>query len=221
MKIVVTSCDRYSDCAGAWVASFRKFWPNCPYEVIFVTNSVELNVDVPVYYIEGAEKAYGWRMRQFISKYYDDKLMLISMVDYLINTQPSNFLINEARKLCLWDKIHHVRLRAMPPPRGKDYGQYFASIKGQKYSLSLQPGVWKAQSFYDLLRDRENPWDTETRGTRRVNKHSGDFLCSKRTALMHLNYYRKGGVSEKSKQWVMENLPKESWPKECLDASVV
>ena len=35
--VVVGSCDKYADLLGPFIALFRKFWPDCPFEVVLVT----------------------------------------------------------------------------------------------------------------------------------------------------------------------------------------
>ena len=37
--VIVGSCDKYADLLGPFIALFRKFWPNCPFEVVLVTES--------------------------------------------------------------------------------------------------------------------------------------------------------------------------------------
>ena len=37
--VVVGSCDKYADLLGPFITLFRKFWPDCPFEVVLVTES--------------------------------------------------------------------------------------------------------------------------------------------------------------------------------------
>lgn len=218
MKIVTVCCDAYADIAPAWLYLFRKNWADCPYEPVFVTTREKLDVDVPVYYINDdkhKDAHFGWRMREFISQHYDDDLMLFYMADYLIK-HSNQTLVAEAEKLCYDPQIIHVRLRPMPPPQRPFKDRRFGVIdKGDprtRYVLSLQPGIWKTQAFYKLLRDAEDPWQTEIQGSTRALKTRGLFLSARGHAVSHLNYYMKGKVTPNTIRWVRENVPAEYWP---------
>lgn len=214
MKIVTVTCDIYADVAPAFVDLVRSKWPDCPHEIVFVTNFKKLNVSEKVYYINGKDDRFGWRMRQFISKHYTDEHLLFMMSDYLIKSVDTQ-LVARAHELCATEQIRHVRLRPFPHPQ-YDYPEPgFGRIdKVGRYSLSLQPGIWESQVLYDLCKDNENPWHTEIFGSTRVKNINGLFLSTTTAAISHINYYQKGKVSDKSKEWVKENVNQKYWPKE-------
>ena len=41
--VLVASCDKYADLLGPFSALWRKFWPDCPFEVVLVTESEPVN----------------------------------------------------------------------------------------------------------------------------------------------------------------------------------
>jgi hypothetical protein len=59
VKIVTVACDCYADIAPAYQYLLRKNWPDCPYPVVYVTNSQKLAVKDPVHYLKG-EDGYIW-----------------------------------------------------------------------------------------------------------------------------------------------------------------
>lgn len=209
MKIVTFACDQYADIAPAYHYLLERNWLNHP-PLVYVTNSQPLNVDAKVVYIKGKDIRYGWRLRKFIKEHYKDELILLMMIDYLVKSVDPG-LLKEAEKLCRERSIGHVRLRPMPHPQ-LPFNENFGEIKkNTAYALSLQPGIWKAQLIYNLCRDEENPWHTETRGSRRMRNLTYTLLSVKdRLAVSHHNYYRYGkplGV-----EWVMKEVPEELWP---------
>lgn len=210
MKIAVFCCDLYADIAPAWLHLWRKHWPDCDYEAVFVTNSQPLDVDVPVYYIRGEDIHYGWRLRTFLGDYYTREHILITMADYLIKSVDAP-LIARAHELCALPRVRHVRLRPMPQPPFDYIEPGFGRIDKQaRYSLSLQPGIWEAQTLYDLVDDGWDPWQCEVLGSLRVRKLRGQFLSVDRLAMPFVHYYRKGkpdGVN-----WVMKQVPPDKWP---------
>ena len=38
-KVLVCSCDKYADLQGLFAKLFRKFWPDCPFELVLVTET--------------------------------------------------------------------------------------------------------------------------------------------------------------------------------------
>jgi len=189
---------------------WRTHWPDCDYEPVFVTNKKRLDVDAPVYYVEGDDMSFGWRLRQFVRDHYTREHLLIHMVDYYIQRSDTES-IRQAHQLCATSKIRHVRLRPMPPPQHPHPAPGFGLIdKHARYALSLQPGIWETRVLYDLCREDENPWVTEMAGSRRVRNVKGDFLSVDHYVLPHINYYRKG--TAQGLAWVRDNVPAEAWP---------
>ena len=37
--VLVASCDKYADLLGPFSTRWRKFWPDCPFEVVLVTEN--------------------------------------------------------------------------------------------------------------------------------------------------------------------------------------
>lgn len=210
MKIIVITCDRYADVAPTWLHLWRKHWPDCPYKAEFLTNRKELAVDVPVTYIPGQDIELGRRLRTFLRKHYDDEHLLLTMADYL----PKSFdgwLIARAHELCALPVVRHVRLRPMPkPPYPYPVDGFGRVNKRARYALSLQPGIWEAQTLHDLLDDRWDPWQCEVLGSLKVRDVRGEFLSVDRLAMPFMHYYRKGRPD--GLKWVRDNVVQEAWP---------
>jgi hypothetical protein len=210
MKIITVACDRYADAAPAWWHLFKKNWPGCEYDVVFVTNKRKLDVPAPVQHLRGKDIDFGSRLRQFLHDYYTEEHLLIHMIDYFIKDVDAD-LVAQAHELCALPDIRHVRLRPQPhPPRPYPAPGFGLIDKRARYSLSLQPGIWETQVLYDLCVDGENPWLTEMRGSGRVQKVPGTFLSVDRYVLPHLNYYRRHQPN--GLDWVRDNVAEEAWP---------
>ena len=223
VKIVSVCCDLYSDIAPAWEYLFRQRWPDCPYPLIFVTNSKTLSVSAPVHYIKGKDVDYGGRMRRFISSYCENEdILLLTMADYLLKGVNIPLVEESINLMRSRNNIPHIRLRPMPPPRlpfqkSKTFG---AIDKKSRYSLSLQSGLWRAGTAHLLFRDGENPWDTEQNGSKRVHPVKGIFLSTKENAMPHINYYNKRAVLPGVIGWTRGRVPKELWPDACRNSAL-
>jgi len=216
LKIITFTCDIYANIVPAYHYLWGKFWPDCPYEHVYVTNSKPLGVDAKVYYLKGKDIDYGRRLRKFVSLHcQDNELGLFMMGDYLIKSMNIS-LIERARELCETPEIAHCRLRPMPhpqlPPPSHLSKKVFGEIdRTKRYSLSLQPGIWRPKDLARCVKDAWNPWHCEIRGSQRTRKIKGLFLCTQKPAILHHNYYRKrkpfGPI------WVKKNVPEKYWTK--------
>jgi len=213
MKIVVISCDLYADTCRAFDDRLKKVWPDCPWEVIFVTNSKKLQVNRTVYYLgDRPDIAFGWRLKTFLRQYYDDSHLLFMMSDYLLKDVNAP-VVQRAAELCVDSNggIAHCRLRPMPPPQFDYPEPGFGRIdKRKRYCLSLQPGIWERETLMNLLRESEDPWKTEIWGSGRVAHNvKGVFLSTKEMVMPHTNYYYKG--QPQGVNWVIDNVDPENW----------
>jgi hypothetical protein len=130
------------------------------------------------------------------------------MIDYLVVDVDAR-LISRADELIQRPEIGHIRLRPKPDPQ-LPYDDDFGMIrKLSRYSLSLQPGIWKTKTLYSLTRDHESPFETETQGSGRTNDVDETFLCSRQIALDHVNYYYMGG--QPAGGWLKLNTPPSIW----------
>lgn len=211
MRIAVFNCDLYADVSQAWYALYEKFWPESPYDVIYVTNRKEIDVPCPVAYIQRPDIDYGGRLKTFLHSHCSDHLVLITMADYLLQDRVDHNVIERAVELCRKRDVRHCRLRPMPRPELSYPEEGFARVrKGRRYSLSLQPGIWESNVLYSLVRNGEDPWETEIRGSTRTNSIRGKFLSTEEHVMAHHNYYRKGEAM--ALDWVAEHVPHDCWP---------
>jgi hypothetical protein len=213
MKIITFACDCYADIAPAWEFLLNDRWPDHP-EVVYVTNSVPLEVDGVAHYMKGTDIELGRRIRKLPYLYEDDELILVMMIDYLIQAINTE-LIEESRQLCETKEIAHVRLRPMPHPShpapdGISNERFGLIDKSKPYALSLQPGIWRPNDLAKCVRDKWSPWHCETMGSKHTKRIPGYFLSTRQPAIVHLNYYRRR--KEFGVDWVRENVPEEFWP---------
>lgn len=213
MKIVTFACDVYSDVAPAYQYLLRKFWPDCPYEIVYVTNSEHLEVDGRVYYIRGKDIQFAWRLKRYVADCHDKEPLLLMMIDYLV-MEADTRMIQLAERLCKLDDVKHVRLRPMPRPQLEYPEPGIGMIeKPSRYSLSLQPGIWDPRTLARLCRnDNWDAHDVEIQGSCLTGNVKGKLLCTEETALSHINYYKRGKVPEQWSNWVAENAHKRVWP---------
>jgi hypothetical protein len=191
IRIVAFGYDRHADIIPAYEYCLRRYWPGCSYPIVYVMNEPrrELKVEGPVHYISGG---FGRRVREFVRQHcQDDDPLLIMLADCLVSGIDTR-LMSRAEELINRPEIGHVRLYPKPSPQ-LPYDDDFGEIKpGSRYSLSLQPGIWKAKIIHDLCRNNDTPFRVEIGGSKRTHNVGKTFLCSKQMAMTYINYYNQG-----------------------------
>jgi len=211
MKIVAFAYEPLSDIVPAFGYFLHRNWPDCPHELIYVVNGKkELKVEDPVYHIGGPNSHFGWRVKQFVQQHCeDDEPILIILADCLVlSVNPR--VVARAEELMRGGEVVHVRLRPKPPPQ-LPYDDDFGRIRlGTRYSLSFQPGIWRAKTIHNLCRNDEDPGATEIQGSRRT-RTVGDkaLLCAKVEAIEFVNYYNHGRPW--GSRWLRLNAPEKYW----------
>jgi hypothetical protein len=208
MKVVIWSIDTYRDVGQIFWHFYKKYWTNNEFSSIIVTEQHTYK-QIPCEQIKvpGRTKNFGGRMRKFLVEHYQDDTPMFLMIDYVLREPLRTGLFDTAVRLLHRDDVAHVRLRPMPHPQMPWEVQGFGEIrKNSRYSLSLQPGLWSTEEFLRLMRNGESPWHTETRGSGRTKHVRGRMLSVDRdSAYSHHNYYAKGKVFPRTRQWVKDN----------------
>lgn len=70
--ILVCSCDAYSDCWEPFFYLLKKYWPDCPYEIVLNTESEAFTIDgldivCYQFYNKGERVPYGDRLLRHLN----------------------------------------------------------------------------------------------------------------------------------------------------------
>lgn len=215
--ILVFTCDKYSDTPAAFEYLWRRSWPNCPYPMSFITNSKPIrqlaNSSARVFYYPHLDQSYAFRLRRYIREQVipADAILLLMMADYFVRRIDVGLIEKSIHSMRRDRSIGHIRLRPLPPPvePGADFGRI---EKGARYSLSLQPGLWRSSLLYFLCRDEETAHQTEIQGSKRMSSVRQKVLSVVRPAIIHYNYYRHGAANPNVVEWVRDMVTREAWP---------
>lgn len=206
MQVVIWSIDKYKEVGPIFWHFYEKYWTNNEFCSIIVTESHHYK-QIPCKHIKvpGRTMNFGGRMRNFLREYQDETLMLL-MIDYVMKAPLEYDVFRTATRLINRPDVVHVRLRPMPHPQLPWPDRMFGEIRrASRYSLSLQPGIWETKTLFNLMRDGDNPWHTETHGSSRTGRVRGHMLSSNIPVYSHHNYFYKGKVLPRTKQWIEDN----------------
>jgi len=177
--VLMITCKKFSQLWEPFFMLFKKFWPDCPYDV-FMGTDVGEHVGIKTISIG---KDLGWNKNclYFLNYLHHDRV-IIFFDDFLpcapFKTQKIEELVEHSFKY----NIGCLRLFPCPGPTGvwKPNPQLGTLNPGDAYMFSWQTAIWDRKFLISLVRPNEDPWKTETKGTKRVWKSNRHFVSVKR-----------------------------------------
>lgn len=168
MKIAVASCVAYRDAWQPFLQLFRKFWPTCPYELLFITD----------------EKNPGQSWCSVVAEFSSQQKqpVLLMQEDFFLNATVNELLIEKGLQQLEERKAAMVRI--YPCPGGDiHYGdKWYAEIqKGTRYRVSCMASIWEPRILAEITsKCGETPFDFEISGSKLSNDYKEPFVAFRR-----------------------------------------
>lgn len=164
MQIIVMSCWKYRDTWKPFFSLFYKFWPDCKYPVVLITDQAKgfsrANVQVAEY------PGLSWCRMLFENVLRSDGPILMFQDDFFLSGPVHSHLIEYAI-----DQLHtrgagSVRLYPCPGAEA-DYGDpYFGIVPHHtRYRTSCQATIWRPAYLAQIAARGETPMDFELLGS--------------------------------------------------------
>ncbi len=170
VAILVSSCDAFFDAWKPFALFFRKFWPECPFPVFLITNKLQIQSSfvraVPV----GDDRGWASNMKCALRAidpthvlYFQEDYFLEAPVqsdqlaadfDYAFENDVDAFCFRARSELEAGFQSVNDRFGIVPP--------------GSDGRTRCQLTLWKRNSFLSALREGENAWEMESRGSERT-----------------------------------------------------
>ena len=202
--IFIPSCDNYSDTWDILSESYKKFWPDCPYNIYIITNS---NKKVPDNFIAiNVGHDIDWSSNCISAlKTIQEKNVLMNIDDLILNAKIDRAVIWKYFDTFQKDKLNYLKLLNISGQ--KDEGKLIEMSEKAPYRTSTIFSLWNKQTLIDILKPGENPWQFEVNGTDRSQKYNKWFHTSK-NCIKYENLIIKWVIEKKA----LKNLSK-SWLK--------
>ena len=196
--VIVCSCDKYADVARIFVAFFRKFWPDCPFESILVTETLPVDGFDNVVF---AGRGRTWcdnlalALKKIASPY-----VLMLMDDYLIDSPIDTKLIMRRLEEAKRFDVATFRLNPNPPGRRPWPGSDLMEMpKNIAYCVTCQTSIWNREFLLGLAEKNESAWEFERRGSFMVGGERRPFLVTPEKEFpfidaVHKGYWEKKGL---------------------------
>lgn len=182
--ILVPSCDKYADLWNPFFAFRDKFWPDPTWKVYLTVNLADFSHHGVEVIKTGTASDWSSELRKALELIPSDYFLLI-LEDYFIYEPVDSKEIERLFEIACKDKIDFLRLGCFPG-RYNTYWPYdalkqypgLAEIRnGAKYRINLQTAIWYKPTLMALLKDGENPWEFEIKGSERANSMNFRSYC--------------------------------------------
>ncbi|KKN85729.1 hypothetical protein LCGC14_0275340 [marine sediment metagenome] len=207
MKIVIPTCDKYAHTIPAHIHFLRKLWPQCPYDVIVITNEENIDVDATVIKL-GKDLGFADNLHLFLRHHMHDELMMLCLDDLIpVEIYPRRIAralaaLTEDSSVCM------VRLSKRFTTKGTPYKRdalFVRMAKDNPFLFSQKGTIWQTGVFRRLLRRHATPWTAERIGAERAKSVKGKFLGATKPILVQRNWFTHGKRDKKTTIWIREN----------------
>ena len=151
--VLVTSCDAYRDVEGPFLTLFRRYWPDCPFELVVngETGAVD-GFDRAV--LSGKGKTWSQMLAEALDEVATPYVLML-MNDYYLESPVDTALF--MRRLGETKARDALNYRLCPdPPR---------AVKNTAYAVSCKAGIWNRGFLRDLAARTKSAWEFERYGS--------------------------------------------------------
>lgn len=189
--IVISSCNKYSDLWEPFFSLFFKYWPDCPFPIYLISNTLRFDDKRVKTLLLGEDKGWASNIKSALSQ-ISEPFILYMQEDYLLQSPVKTNKIQSLIRYMSKEEIASIRLIGSPDPRFEHNNPFnlMEVRKGEKYRVSLQAALWNKNAFINLLKEGETGWDMEEKGSIRSGDSAGLFLSTrKRKPILDYYYY--------------------------------
>lgn len=163
VSVIVSSCDKYNHAWPVFKHSFNKYWPDCPYPIYFITN--ELNAPIGTTIKTGEDKGWSNQMIKAINN-IDSELIIFLLEDYWFTQNVDTKALSELVEFMKRNiGIEHIRLYSSKQSKQIKRESYLLDMdvlnQDESYRASLNAGIWRTNTFKELLEPNKSIWDSE------------------------------------------------------------
>lgn len=227
--VLVTSCDKYRDIDGPFIKLWRKFWPDCPFEVVLLTESEhplegEFGGAFDRVISVGKGKSWSESVVEAIEK-ITTPYVILQMNDYFPYKKVDSSLLISLLEVAKGADALLLRMIPRPPADGEAYLSPNAEgvkmrvfPKNKAYAASCQPGYWNAQFLKNLALKNKSAWEFERYGSYMFDlSDSRPVLMTEEETFpgvdaLHKGYWTKDGAALLKREGIAYDFSKRGFP---------
>ena len=163
VAILICSCDYYSECWKPIIYSFEKYWPDCEYDKIIVSNHNEETIPGAIIVRVGDHK--GWASDTLKAVQLTDyDYYIYFQEDYWLNKQVDNEAIKQHIQHCVENDIEYLKIQ--PDLANCDKyriggSDYCKNPLNAKYTINTAVAIWQRDLFKKVCLPGNTGWDFE------------------------------------------------------------
>jgi len=193
--ILVASCDKYADLLVPFVQLFKKYWPDCPFELMLVT---ETDPQVNGFdRVLACGKGLNWaeRERRALKEIATPYVMMLCDDYYLSEPVDMALVMKRFEQM---KRFNAVNLRMIPNPKptkanSKPFAEDLLEYrKNTAYCIATQAGFWELGFLRKLAEGKTSIWDFERYGSFEVGDEKRPLLVTPTKEFPFLDAVHKG-----------------------------
>jgi len=191
--VLVSSCDAFNDCWDPMIYSLKKFWPDCPFPIYFISNYLKI-LDEKINFVNvGKDLAFSSNLRYAIQKldcdyiiYFQDDYFLI---DYVNSNAIKNHIIHCNENNIDFLKIHANDFLLRDNNRISE-SDYCTNPINIRYSINTSVAVWKKCTLEKLCIEGYSGWDWERHIISFINQNKIEI----NSEMLHSSCYKDKSI---------------------------
>lgn len=203
LSIIVYSCLRNSDMWIIFSSLFKKYWGDCDYKLILLTDRYK-QADGCEYVFDDVicvDSDWSTMIKTAISHAATPYVMLF-MDDYLLSDNVRNIDIERVLSTAIKEHSANIRLSdssMIKPKFYEDNPDCAVYPAGSAYSFSTQVGIWDSSFLMKEIKDGWSAWDFERIGSMECIQNEQPLLLYKKYSFPYVEGVRNG-------KWLPEGI---------------
>ena len=203
LSIIVYSCLRNSDMWIIFSSLFKKYWGDCDYRLILVTDRYK-QADGCEYAFDDVicvDSDWSTMIKTALSHAATPYVMLF-MDDYLLSDYVRNVDIERVLSTAIKEHSANIRLSdsfMIKPKFYEDNPDCAVYPAGSAYSFSTQAGIWDSSFLMKEIKDGWSAWDFERIGSMECIQNEQPLLLYKKYSFPYVEGVRNG-------KWLPEGI---------------
>jgi hypothetical protein len=216
IAIFINSSDKTSDIAKHFIASFKKYWMNCPFQVYIGVNK-NTNLGIELSAIQLIADVSGWKNETIaqikIIKEINPNIkhIIIFLDDFIINKEIDNDKILNIIRISINNNFKYIRFRTLDECFAVKFinkikciinnKTYFKIRKDHPYYSSLQVVLWDIDYYLKLVNESSNIWNFES-----INHTNVDHYSTSQSIISYKHIVEKGQWDLNADDWCKKSI---------------
>ena len=174
--ILVCSCDKYADLLEPFAVLWRKYWPDCPFETVLVTET-KPDQELCFSRVVACGKGGNWcsRLVEALETVETPYILMLCDDYFLASPVDTEDVLRRLGQAKDYDAAN-LRLIPNPVPGVRNSipaeGGLFEYRKNTAYCIATQAGIWNREFLLGLARGKSSIWEFERSNSPRADKKS-------------------------------------------------